>query len=82
MVAGRADRAGHDSDTCALPGVAVRLAGGARFTSSVVDAVWVSVPLVPVIVSDNAHGIVLVVVFMVSVEEPEPLIEAGLKPRS
>ena len=41
---------------------------------------WVSVPLVPVIVSDSAQGTVLVVVFMVSVEEPEPLIEAGLKP--
>ncbi len=62
------------------PGVAVRLAGGARFTSRVVDAVWLIVPLVPVTVSDNAQGIVLVVVFIVRVEEPEPLMLAGLKP--
>jgi hypothetical protein len=34
--------------------VAVRLAGGARVTSRVVEAVWVSVPLVPVIVSVRA----------------------------
>jgi hypothetical protein len=46
----------------------------------VVDAVWISVPLVPVTVSESAHGTVLVVVFIVSVEEPEPLMEAGLKP--
>ena len=38
------------------------------------------VPLVPVTVSDSAQGIVLVVVFIVSVEEPDVLIEAGLKP--
>lgn len=72
--------AGHESDTCALPGVAVRLAGGARFTSRVVEAVCVIVPLVPVIVSESAKGTVLVVVFMVSVDEPEPVIDAGLKP--
>jgi hypothetical protein len=36
---------------------------------------------VPVIVSDNAFGTALVVVFMVRVEvPPAPLIEAGLKP--
>jgi hypothetical protein len=34
--------------------VAVRLAGGARVTSRVVEAVWVNVPLVPVIVSVRA----------------------------
>jgi hypothetical protein len=34
--------------------VAVGLAGGARFTSSVVDAVCVRLPLVPVIVRDSA----------------------------
>jgi hypothetical protein len=60
--------------------VAVRLAGGAIFTRRVVDDVWVSVPLVPVIVSESAHGTVLVVVSMVRVEEPEPMMEAGLKP--
>ena len=31
-------------------------------------------------VSETAHGIVLVPVSIVSVEEPEPLIEVGLKP--
>ena len=58
----------------------MRLAGGDRFTRSVVDAVWIRVPLVPVIVSDSAHGIVLVVVSILRVEEPEPLIEGGLNP--
>ena len=56
------------------------LVGGARFTSSVVEAVCVIAPLVPVMVSETAHGIVLVVVNIVSVEAPDPLIEAGLKP--
>jgi len=42
--------------------------------------VWVSVPLVPVIVSEIAHGTVLVVVSMVRLDEPAPLMEAGLKP--
>ncbi len=37
-------------------------------------------PLAPVTVSDSAQGTVLVVVFIVSVEVPLPLIEAGLKP--
>jgi hypothetical protein len=60
--------------------VAVRLAGGAIFTRRVVDAVWVSVPLVPVIVSESDQGTVLVVVSMVRVDEPAPLMEAGLKP--
>lgn len=49
-------------------------------TSRVVDAVWVIVPLVPVMVSDNAYGRVEVEVCMVSVEEPPVLIDAGLKP--
>src|SRR6185437_2070403 len=56
------------------------LVGGLRFTSSVVDAVCFSVPLVPVMVSDTAHGIVLVVVAIVRVDDPEPLMVAGLKP--
>ena len=56
------------------------LVGGARFTNRVVDAVCVSVPLVPVKVSETAHGIALVAVIIVRVEEPDPLIEAGLKP--
>ena len=31
-------------------------------------------------VSDSAHGMVLVVVAMVRVDDPEPLMVAGLKP--
>ena len=38
------------------------------------------VPDVPVTVSDSAYGAVLVVVFIVRVDEPLPEIEAGLKP--
>ena len=72
--------AGHERDAWAFPGVAVRLAGGARLTRRVVEAVCVSVPLVPVTVRESAKGTVLVVVVMVSVEDPEPVIEAGLKP--
>ena len=49
-------------------------------TNSVVDAVCVIVPLIPVIVSESAQGTVLLVVSMVSVEDPEPAIDAGLKP--
>jgi hypothetical protein len=46
--------AGQERETCALPALAVRPAGGAKLTSRVVDAVWLIVPLVPVIVSDSA----------------------------
>ena len=60
--------------------MAVKLAGGARLTRRVVDVVCSSAPLVPVIVRESAKGTALVVVFMVRVEEPEPLIEAGLNP--
>jgi hypothetical protein len=35
---------------------------------------------VPVTVRESAKGTVLVVVFMVRVDDPEPVIEAGLKP--
>ena len=45
---------GQESETCASPAVAVRPAGGAKLISRVVDAVWLIVPLVPVIVSDSA----------------------------
>jgi len=38
------------------------------------------VPLVPVIVSDRAKGTALVVVFIVSVDEPLPGIDAGANP--
>src|SRR5215831_10158636 len=70
----------QDSETCLSPAIAVGLLGGARFTNSVLEAVWRSVPLVPVMVSDNAQGTVPVVVFIVSVEVPVPLIEGGLNP--
>jgi len=63
-----------------LPGVAIRLAGAAKFTSRVVEAVCVSVPAVPAMVSERAYGVALVVVFMVRVDDPEPVIEDRLKP--
>jgi hypothetical protein len=44
----------QESETCASPATAVRPAGGAKLISRVVDAVWLIVPLAPVIVSDNA----------------------------
>src|SRR5581483_5889009 len=75
-----AAEAGHDSATCASPATAASEAGGARFTSSVVEASCDSVPEVPVIVSESAYGLVVEVVFMVKVEVPEPAIEAGLNP--
>jgi len=58
----------------------VRLAGAARFTNKVVDAVCVIVPAVPVMVSERAYGVALVVVLKVNVDDPEPEIEDGLKP--
>jgi len=61
-------------------GVAVRLAGAPRLTSKVVEPVCVMAPDVPVMVSESAYGAVLAVVFIVSVDEPAPLIEEGLKP--
>ena len=64
----------------ALAAVAVRLVGATRFTSKVVELVRVSEPEVPVMVSERAYGVADVVVFMVSVDEPLPLIVAGLKP--
>jgi hypothetical protein len=58
----------------------VRLAGAARFTNKVVEAVCVIVPPVPVMVSERAYGVALVVVVIVNVDDPEPEIEDGLKP--
>jgi hypothetical protein len=72
--------AGHDRDTWPSPGVAVKLAGGARLTRRVVAAARLIVPLVPVTVREMAKGLALDPVLKVSVEVPEPLIEAGLKP--
>lgn len=60
--------------------VADKFVGGARFTSSVVDAVLVSVPEFPVTVRDSAYGEAAFVVFMVSVELPLPLIVGGKNP--
>ena len=58
----------------------MRLAGAARFTNKVVDAICVIVPAVPVMVSERAYGVALVVVLKVNVDDPEPEIEDGLKP--
>ncbi len=49
-------------------------------TSSVVESVCVRLPLTPVMVSERPTGTAAVVVFMVRVEDPLPVIEAGLKP--
>ena len=48
------------------------------FTTSVTVAVWLRLPLVPVIVSVELPAGVLVVVVIVSVEVPEPVTDAGL----
>ena len=45
-----------------------------------VEVVCVRDPLVPVIVSERAVGVALVVVFIVRVAEPLPRIEDGLNP--
>ena len=63
-----------------MPGVAVRLAGAARLTNKVVEALCVIVPEVPVMVSERAYGVALVVVFIVNIDDPEPMIEDGVKP--
>jgi hypothetical protein len=46
--------ADQESETCPSPALAVRPEGGAKLMSRLVDAVWLIVPLVPVIVSDSA----------------------------
>jgi hypothetical protein len=68
-----------------LPGVTVRELGeiesekfGGAFTTSVTVAVWLSAPLVPVIVSVKLPVGVLVVVVTVKVLLLEPVIEVGL----
>ena len=48
--------------------------------SSVVDAVCIRVPSLPVNVSKSAQGTALVVVSIVKVDVPEPVIVEGLKP--
>ena len=58
----------------------MRLGGAAKCTNKVVEAVCVIVPAVPVMVSERAYGVALVVVFMVNVDDPEPVIEDGVKP--
>jgi hypothetical protein len=80
MVAARSNRARPRQRDLSVSGRRNQAVRGARLTNSVVDAVWARVPLVPVIVSESAYGVVLVVVFMVRLGEPEPLIEAGLNP--
>ena len=62
--------------------VAVRLeggCGGGGLTVKVTFAVCDKLPLVPVIVSVDAPSGVELAVATLSVDEPEPLIEAGLK---
>ena len=54
--------------------------GAARCTNKGVEAVCVIVPAVPVMLSERAYGVALVVVFIVSVDDPEPVMEDGLKP--
>jgi hypothetical protein len=58
----------------------VRLAGAGRCTNKVVEAVCVIVPAVPVMVSERAYGVAFVVVFIVSVVDPEAVIVGGLNP--
>ena len=65
--------------------IAVRFEGGCGgdgftgFTTSVTFAEWDKLPLVPVTVSVKVPVAVELVVVTVKVEEPAPLIEAGLK---
>ena len=70
----------QDREACVSPAVALKLVGGASVTRRVVELVWLIVPLVPVTVSDSAYGTVAVVVVMVSVDEPDPVMEPGLNP--
>jgi hypothetical protein len=49
------------------------------FTTSVTFAEWDKLPLAPVIVSGKVPVVVEALVVMFSVEEPDPLIEAGVK---
>jgi hypothetical protein len=49
------------------------------FTTSFTEAVWLSVPLVPVIVNEKVPVVVLFPVLTVNVDEPEPDTDVGLK---
>lgn len=64
-----------------LDGVAVILKSGCggAFTTSVTVAVWVRLPLAPVMVSVYVPAGVVEEVVTFRVEDPAPLIEAGLK---
>jgi hypothetical protein len=66
--------------TVADAGVALTEKSGAAggFTISVTEAVWLSVPLVPVIVNEKLPAGVVLAVVTVRVDEPEAT-EAGLK---
>jgi len=69
-------------DTVCEPGVAdnVKSAVFADCTTSVTVAVWIKLPLVPVMVSVEVANGVEAVVETIKIEDPEPpLIEAGLK---
>src|SRR4029077_5998683 len=58
----------------------MRVAGGSRSTRREVAAACDCEPDVPVTVSDSAYGLVLVDVFMVSVDVPAPVMSGGLNP--
>lgn len=66
--------------TVADAGVALteKSGGAGAFTTNVTEAVWLSVPLVPVIVNEKLPVGVLLAVVTVRVDEPE-FSEAGLK---
>src|SRR5260370_18557372 len=65
--------------------MAARFVGGCGgggftgFTTSVTFAEWDKLPLVPVMVNVNVPVAVEAAVVMFKVEDPEPLIDAGLK---
>src|SRR5260370_7632282 len=65
--------------------MAARFVGGCGgggftgFTTSVTFAEWDKLPLVPVMVNVNVPVAVEAAVVMFKVEDPEPLIDSGLK---
>ena len=59
-------------------GVAVREKSGAGFTIRVTVALWIKLPLVPVMVRVFVPVAAPVVVVMLRVELPEPITEVGV----
>lgn len=58
----------------------LKLGCGAGLTVRVIDVVCVKLPLVPVIINEYVPPAVVLVVFTVSVDVPEPVTVLGLKP--